>query len=77
MPVDDGRPHGGVLAEGQLQEEGGDADDQQHQEVRDQEGAAAVLEVRGLTIFTENCLFIGPCPSRVSNSSVSAETVDL
>ena len=65
VPVDDSGPHGGVLAEGELEEEGGDPDDEQHQEVRDQEGAAAVLEVGDLTIFTATCFITEPCSNRV------------
>ena len=58
VPVDDGRPHGGVLAESELEEESGDPDDEQHQEVRDQEGAASILEGRRWSLFIANCILI-------------------
>jgi len=43
VAVDDGRAHGGVLAQHQLQQEGRDPDHGQHEEVGDEEDAAAVL----------------------------------
>ena len=41
--VEGDRAHGGVLPEGDLHEEAGDADEEQHEGVGDEEGAAAVL----------------------------------
>ncbi len=41
--VERGRAQTGVLAQGDLQEEAGDADEEEHDGVGDEEGAAAVL----------------------------------